>query len=430
MKKPTCSHKEGQALLQFKQTLFIHNTASFLCNQDYGITSFLKTDSWKEDTDCCLWDGVSCDRDTGHVIGLDLSCSWLYGTIPSNSSLFFLQHLKMLNLAFNNFRQSNISHKFGQFPRLTHLNLSSSYFSGQVPSEISHHSKLVSLHLSILHLSKLVSFDLSRFSLPFLSDQEPFPELKLETTTLKWLAQNFSEVKELFLDGIDMFSVDPGYFMNLSSSLTSLSLDDCGLNGTISERIFQFPNLKLLKLGNNPVLVVYLPMSNGTNTLEILDLKQTVLIGELSDSIRGLKSLKSLNLASCDLNGSIPTSMGNLSQIVVLELSDNNFGGWIPESLANLTQLQHLDLSYKELEGTIPPHADGLSKLVSICLPSNLLNGTIPPWVFKLPSLKLLSLANNRLMGHISKFQSKSPSIIYFKNNMLQVIFQAQSSNL
>ncbi|XP_021288454.1 LRR receptor-like serine/threonine-protein kinase GSO2 [Herrania umbratica] len=409
MQRPTWSHNEGQALLLFKQTLFIDYTASLLCNSNYGspTNSFPKTDSWKEDSDFCLWDGVTCDGVTDHVIGLDLSCSWLYGTIPSNSTLFLLQHLKRLNLAFNNFGESKISAKFGQFPNLTHLNLSSSFFSGQVPSEIS-------------YLSKLVSLDLSTFSLPPVGEQEPFQELMLETTTLKRLAQNFSEVEELFLAGIDMCSVDAVHLVNLSSSLTSLSLDDCGLNGTISDRIFQFPNLKLLKLGNNPELVVYLPKSNGSSALEVLDLKQTILVGELSDSIRGLKSLKSLNVASCDLNGSIPASLVNLSQIVVLELSDNKFSGWIPASLANLTQLQHLDASYNELEGTIPHYANGFSKLVTLFLPSNLLNGTIPPWVFKLPSLQLLSLANNRLTGHISEFRSKSLSIIYLKNNMLQ----------
>ncbi|OMO92537.1 hypothetical protein COLO4_17520 [Corchorus olitorius] len=422
LQRPKCSHYEAQALLQFKHNLFIDNSASFLCNAIYGnnTNSFPKTDSWNEDTDCCLWDGITCEGVTGHVIGLDLSCSWLYGSIPSNSTLFFLHHLKSLNLAFNNFSQSTISPKFGQFRNLTHLNLSSSSFSGLIPSEIT-------------HLSKLVSLDLSRFSLPFMGQQEPFyNELKLETTTLTRLVQNFTVVKELFLDGIDMFLVDPSHLMNLSSSLIALSLDDCGLNGTISDTLFQFPNLKLLKLAKNPGVLVNLPQSNSTNSLQVLDLKQTVLVGDLSESIRGLKSLKYLNLASCDLHGSIPESLVNLSQIVILELSDNNFGGWISKSLTNLTQIQHLDLSYNQLEGTIPPHAKGFSKLLSLCLPSNFLNGTIPPWVFRLPSLQLLSLADNRLTGHISQFHSASLSIIYVKNNMLQgqipsSIFQLES---
>lgn len=49
--------------------------------------------------DCCTWDGVTCDLLTGHVIGLDLSCSLLNGIIYANSSLFQLRHLQTLNLA-------------------------------------------------------------------------------------------------------------------------------------------------------------------------------------------------------------------------------------------------------------------------------------------------------------------------------------------
>ena len=40
-----------------------------------------------EGRDCCSWDGVECDIDTGHVIGLNLGGSCLYGTINSSNSL-------------------------------------------------------------------------------------------------------------------------------------------------------------------------------------------------------------------------------------------------------------------------------------------------------------------------------------------------------
>ncbi|KAK3227280.1 hypothetical protein Dsin_007142 [Dipteronia sinensis] len=62
----------------------------------------------EEDTYYCSWDGVTCDMVTGQVTGLDLSCSWLYvyGIIPSNSSLFLLSHLQKLDLAFNDFNLS------------------------------------------------------------------------------------------------------------------------------------------------------------------------------------------------------------------------------------------------------------------------------------------------------------------------------------
>nr|XP_048324672.1 receptor-like protein 6 [Ziziphus jujuba var. spinosa] len=103
---------------------------------------------WKASSDCCLWDGVTCNMETGHVISLDLGSSWLHGPLRSNCSIFRLLHLKGLNLAFNNFTSSPIPSEFGQLSRLTHLNLSSSLFSGHIPSEISCLINLISLDLS------------------------------------------------------------------------------------------------------------------------------------------------------------------------------------------------------------------------------------------------------------------------------------------
>uniref|UniRef100_A0A0V0H5W2 Putative ovule protein n=1 Tax=Solanum chacoense TaxID=4108 RepID=A0A0V0H5W2_SOLCH len=44
-------------------------------------------------------------------------------------------------LSSNDFYSSHISPEFGRFSILTHLDLFSSNFSGQIPSEISHLSK-------------------------------------------------------------------------------------------------------------------------------------------------------------------------------------------------------------------------------------------------------------------------------------------------
>ncbi|XWS11325.1 hypothetical protein CRYUN_Cryun38cG0074000 [Craigia yunnanensis] len=125
-----CSHDEVSALIQFKSSFSINKTYS---GSDYcdhvGIKSYPKTDSWKEGMDCRSWDRVTCDDIKGQVIALDLSCSWLYGTIPFNSSLFHLPHLQKLNLAFNNFIDSKMSSKLGEFASLVYLNLSESYFA-------------------------------------------------------------------------------------------------------------------------------------------------------------------------------------------------------------------------------------------------------------------------------------------------------------
>ena len=136
------------ALLHFNHSLSLHSSASpsyYTSRIQLCDISYPKTASWKEDKDCCTWDGVVCDKTTSHVIGLDLSCSWLYGPIHSNSALFFLPHLTRLNLNGNDFSGSLISSEFGRFKALTHLNLSNSMFSGKIPYEISHLPSLVSL---------------------------------------------------------------------------------------------------------------------------------------------------------------------------------------------------------------------------------------------------------------------------------------------
>ncbi|TXG67661.1 hypothetical protein EZV62_008936 [Acer yangbiense] len=198
-----CSHDESSALLRFKQLFSFSNPSSSICSRLQP-----KMKYWKEDTDCCSWEGVTCDRGTSYVIGLDLSCSWLHGTIPSNSSLFLLSHLQKLNLAYNDFNLSRIPFDFARFPRLTHLNLTSSNFSGQVPLEIS-------------HLSKLFSLDLSS------------NDLTLETLVMKGLVQNMSHLQELFLGSVNMSTVALGTLTNINlPSLMFLSLTYCELQGS------------------------------------------------------------------------------------------------------------------------------------------------------------------------------------------------------
>ncbi|MFS7983918.1 putative leucine-rich repeat-containing, plant-type, leucine-rich repeat domain superfamily [Helianthus anomalus] len=90
--------EECLALFQFKRTILRHNYDS--------AAGFLNGSG----SDCCLWDGVYCSSNKGHVIELDWSQSSLSGIINSNSTLFKLLHLQVLNLSMNNFVQSQIPH--------------------------------------------------------------------------------------------------------------------------------------------------------------------------------------------------------------------------------------------------------------------------------------------------------------------------------
>ncbi|KAH7511686.1 hypothetical protein JRO89_XSUnG0177100 [Xanthoceras sorbifolium] len=407
-----CSHEQSSALLQFKQLFSFDKDSSNGCYASYP-----KMKYWKEGTDCCTWDGVTCDTVTGHVIGLDLSCSCLHGSIPSNSSLFLLSHLQKLNLAYNDFNLSQIPSDFVRFPSLTHLNLSSSYFSGKVPFEIS-------------HLSKLVSLDL-------------FGALTLETLVLEGLVQNLTQLEELSLDGVNMSTIAPGYLTNLSSSLTWLSLSDCQLQGSFPENIFNLPNLQTLDLQYNYDLKCIFPKVSWSSSLRYLDVSYINFSGKLPDSIENLKFLSHLNMENCNCMGQVPGSIGNLTQLSYLNLGannffghippflsnleqltelflyQNNFNGEIPDIFINLTQLSTLSLLSNSLSGPIPSSLCGLRNLAYISLDGNRLDGTIPSKLFSLPSLKNIRLDDNKLSGHIDEFQSNSLEIIGLSNNRL-----------
>ncbi|CAL5374359.1 unnamed protein product [Camellia sinensis] len=449
-----CTQQQTSALLQFKQQFSFNKSVSDDCHF-FGIHSYPKMESWKEGSDCCSWEGVECDNNTSQVIGVDLSCSWLNGTIHPNTTIFYyFPHLQSLNLAFNYFGMSPISSEFSRFTRLTHLNLSWSSFSGKVPIEVS-------------FLSKLVSLDLSHND-----------GLRLEQPGFELLVQNLTKVRDLNLNGVDISSVVLNSLLNLTS-LTLLHLNWCGLLGKFPDGIFHLPHLNELHIYENLALTGYFPeFINSSSPLHYLDLSFTNFSGELPDSIGNLKSLKKLVAYDCKFYGSIPTSLGNLTAMTHLEIGYNNFTGMLPSSLsnlgnlvhlgvggnnfegkiadflpnvksllylyifsnnfgspfpslhANLTSLVRLDLSNNQLAGPVPLQIIGLPNLTRLSLGDNLINGAIPSWVFSLPALKYFNLSNNKLTGHIKEFKSTHLTVVDLSNNNLHGRFPSSTFKL
>ena len=456
-----CPHGQSLALLHLKKSIsVVHNSSFWDCDYYGGTTSYPKTEYWKEGSDCCSWDGVSCDLVTGHVIELDLSCSWLSGTIHSNSTLFRFPHLQRLNLAFNNFSGSSVLYGFGRFSSLTHLNLSDSRFSGLISPEISHLSNLVSLDLSWNYGAEFAPHGFDS------------------------LVQNLTKLQKLHLSGISISSVFPNSLLN-RSSLISLDLSRCGLHGRFPDNDIHLPKLELLYLNGNQDLSGNFPRFSENNSLIDLSLSSTNFSGELPASMGNLKSLRTLDLSSrrltinrlmskltfylsdcqfsgpipssisnlkslqtldlsyCQFLGSIPASLENLTQItslilfgnhfsgkipnvfynlrnlISLDLSKNNFSGQIPPSIGNLTNLYELDFSENQLEGAIPSSVYGFSSLSYVRLQYNLFNGIIPSWLYTLPSLVELDLRHNKFTGHIGEFQFDSLEEIDLSMNEL-----------
>ncbi|RAL44198.1 hypothetical protein DM860_016444 [Cuscuta australis] len=374
-----CHDEEKAALLQFKHSFASTNECY---NGDWSdvFHQKRKLESWKEGGDCCSWEGVECGDDHHHVVGLHLSGSCLYGSVNSSNALFTLTHLQRLDLSYNDFNYSHIPSAIGNLSSLTHLNLSGSNFSGQIPQQ----------HLS--NITTMVSLDLSSYS-------------ELELHSLKGLVQHMSNLKHLHLSRVDLSSSAPHHdFLSNFSSLQSLHLSSCELRGGFPAAIFNLPNIKMLDLSGNPDLRGYLPSFRSGSPLKSLRLSHTSFGGVLPPSIGNLASLEELDIGICSFTGDLPTSLGNLTQLV--SLGANNF---TPDTLdtsslswiGKLTKLTDLFLKGLDLTGEIPSSLINLTRLTNLYMPYNRISGPIPSWIMTLPQLNSIVLSHNQLSGHI-----------------------------
>ncbi|GLT99858.1 hypothetical protein SLE2022_172700 [Rubroshorea leprosula] len=163
----SCIEGEREALLKFK-----------LCFND--LSDMLS--SWKGN-DYCEWRGVGCDKNSGHVVSLQLRGSisdrsqlhLIDGVEEVVSILLKLRCLEYLDLSGNNLNSSVIPPLFGLMKQLSYLNLSSMNFRGRIPSELGNLTRLCVLDLSdkfyrrlkvddvqwIFHLFSLQQLDMS-----------------------------------------------------------------------------------------------------------------------------------------------------------------------------------------------------------------------------------------------------------------------------
>ncbi|XP_059449495.1 receptor-like protein 9DC3 [Corylus avellana] len=441
--QPFCHDDERSALLQFKDSFIIKKSASL---DPFGYPKGVA--SWTlegANSDCCSWDGVDCNGDTGHVIGLDLSSSFLYGSFNSSNSLFGLLQLQRLNLANNDFNGSQIPYGVGNLLRLTYLNLSDSVFSGQIPSKLSHLTKLTFLDLSwnilighipssffanltqlrylylshnklsgtlefdmFLKIKSLSVLDLSSNNLTLLTkansndtlpqfhtlglgscNLQKFPDFLRSQNKLSWL-----DLGDNNLEGLV-----PRWMYNASrESLVRISLSNNFLKGfEQSPVVLPWSNLASLYLDNN-MLQGSLPIPQPSiNTYRV----QRNLIREMSPLICNLSSLYELDLSYNKLSGKLHPCLGNFSShLSVLNLRSNNFCGTIPKTWEKGSKLTVIDLSENQLQGQLPRSMANSMMLEYLNVSSNQINDIFPFWlVCNLRSLELLDLSYNNLSG-------------------------------
>ncbi|KAF8012139.1 hypothetical protein BT93_I0312 [Corymbia citriodora subsp. variegata] len=418
-----CIDAEREALLKFKQDLTDPSR---------------RLESWTG-KGCCEWEGVKCNKKTGHVLKLDLrnpcdgleSCS-LGGKI--HPALNELKHLKYLDLSFNNFATQKAQKSLTSLQKLEYLNLSYAGY-GHISNQLSNLSSLRYLDLNgwiwweptlrtknlqwLSTFSKLKYLDLSYVLL--LNPKEWLSPIymlsSLEFLLLRGcdledastsLPVNFTSLRFLDLSQNSLNSSIPLWFRNFSK-LEHLDLSDNNLQGTIPVVILENSRwLRFLDVSSNRMEGELLKNSSIFCNMQVLRLSSNKFGGRIFDTKDsalncGRSNLKTIDAYNNSFIGHLPDQFGNFKDLEFFDLSRNSISGLIPAAMSQLLSLRMLDLSFNKLRGNIPESIGQISNLEVMDIGNNQLDGIVSQIHFaNLTNLIVLSFYSNKLVLNVS----------------------------
>lgn len=377
-----CHPEHAAALLRLKRSFLFHYSSTTL-------------PSWQSGTNCCLWEGVGCDSVYGHVTVLDLSGRGLY-SYSLDGALFNLTSLQRLDLSMNDFGGSCIpAVGFERLSVLTHLNLSYSGFYGQVPTSIGKLTSLISLDLSSIHGIDGAEID------TLYDIMDSFNLLLLQEPSFKTLMANLTNLRELYLDGVDISSSGEDWSRTLGNSvpqLQILSMANCRLLGPIHSSISRLHSLNVINLKLNRISDVIPEFFADLSNLRVLRVSYNNFRGRFPHRIFQLKNLTVLDVSNNNqLSGYVP-KFPNGSSLETLNLQETSFSGVRMSNFGNLISLAELGLDGRSI--TMEPLYLFANKLDSIDILQLSLTdfsgevGSFFSWIRHLKSLTTLKLSN------------------------------------
>ncbi|XP_020866562.1 receptor-like protein 12 isoform X3 [Arabidopsis lyrata subsp. lyrata] len=399
----SCIEKERIALLDLKKYWMSMTQESEL---DYVFPT------WNNDTksDCCIWEGIVCNRTSGRLIklyigSLDLKENCLLNisllhpfeevrslelsaglngfvdNIEGYKSLRKLRNLEIMDLSYNRFN-NNILPFLNAATSLTSLSLENNDMEGPFPFE------------EIKDLTNLQQLDLSR-------------------NRLDGPMQGLTHLKNLKA-------------LDLSSNVFSSIMELQEMSPELSRQIQLVLLFSLSCCFPNYLFAVVCELKN----LWELDLRENYFVGQLPLCLGRLNKLRVLDFSSNQLNGNLPSSFNSLESLEYLSLLNNNFTSLFSfDPLANLTKLKVFKLSstsdmlqIKTESNWGPKFQFQLSVVVlRVCSLEK-----IPSFLEHQKNLRLIDLSNNRLSGKFPTWMlANNPElkVLQLQNNLF-TIFQ------
>ncbi|TKW37961.1 hypothetical protein SEVIR_1G083500v4 [Setaria viridis] len=338
-----CTEQERNSLLQFLGGL----------SQGGNLTL-----TWKNGTDCCTWEGITCSPDRT-VTDVFLSSRSLQGFISP-----FL----------------------GNLTGLLRLNLSYNLLSGGLPLELVSSNSIIVLDVSFNQLNGNLQ------ELPSSTPARPLKVLNISSN--------------LFSGQI------PSTTWEVMKSLVALNVSNNSFTGQVPTTLcVNAPSFTLLELSYNQISGSIPPELGDCSNLKYLSAGHNNLNGTLPDGLLDITSLEHLSFPNNQLQGSL-NNISKLKNLVTLNLGGNFFDGNIPDSIGELKRLQEISLDHNQMSGEIPSTLSNCTKIITIDLNSNSFSGQLTKVNFSnLPNLKTIDLMGNKFSGAI-------PESIYSCNNL------------